>query len=542
MAGFVVKERIVPAGSRCPSCHSVMHDGQCQRCFPILSQHCCSDCLKLWILCNQSTRIDRHPTTLEDIHSALLHRECIKRADAAAAAAGCHDEQQQRRQLWPQYLQPWQLQPVLALMPQHPPPERPGEQQRQLSPNAAMAIDRQQIATPYYGPIVRMGPLYAGKGINDCVRCCMPDGPKSDFGCMGHPGSLSFGGSWSCCQQPVHTQGCCMCYHTFPSPPEWAIRPLFEKEQPQQQWPQQQQQQQQCQQLLLAHGDESKWLWKHSELELLERIGKGNFGDVMKARVRASGEFVAVKQCLDQSAGRDEKKFMAEAEILRQYDHPNIVRIIGITDTKPLYILMELCVGGCFLDFLQGLTRLREADRSLPADLIVRLLRYSVDSAAGMAYLQSKNCVHRDVAARNCLVGDNECIKISDFGMSRMLADDSFYQMSVASAATAGVPVRWTAPEVFASGKFNSQSDVWSYGILLWETFSLGETPYASKTNAVVRDEVIKGFRMRMPVSTPDSVAALVAKCWEANPANRPDFRKIHSQLVELLIERETSV
>ena len=139
-------------------------------------------------------------------------------------------------------------------------------------------------------------------------------------------------------------------------------------------------------------------------LHLFSLHHQGNFGEVWRGKIKASGATVAVKKCREGVS--DPEKFLVEADILRQYDHPNIVRIVGVTPLEPYYIIMELCEGGDFLNYLK-------AHLTLDA---LQLVKFCLDAAAGMTYLQSKNCVHRDLAARNCLVGENDTLKISDFG------------------------------------------------------------------------------------------------------------------------------
>ena len=144
---------------------------------------------------------------------------------------------------------------------------------------------------------------------------------------------------------------------------------------------------------------------------------------------------MAVKTCRN-DAMQDMDKFLKEAEILKQYEHPNIVQLIGVCAEKdPIYIIMELMPGGAFLDFL----RKKGAHQTKK-----KLCKMCIDAAAGMEYLESKNCIHRDLAARNCLVGEEDIVKISDFGMSRE-EEGGIYMVS---SGTRQIPIKWTAPEV----------------------------------------------------------------------------------------------
>ncbi|KAI5764905.1 FES protein [Gulo gulo luscus] len=262
-----------------------------------------------------------------------------------------------------------------------------------------------------------------------------------------------------------------------------------------------------------------KWVLNHEDLVLGEQIGRGNFGEVFSGRLRADNTLVAVKSCRETLPPDLKAKFLQEARILKQYNHPNIVRLIGVcTQKQPIYIVMELVQGGDFLTFLrtEG-SRLR----------MKTLLQMVGDAAAGMEYLESKCCIHRDLAARNCLVTEKNVLKISDFGMSREEADGIY----AASGGLRQVPVKWTAPEALNYGRYSSESDVWSFGILLWEAFSLGAPPYPNLSNQQTREFVEKGGRLPCPELCPDAVFRLMEQCWAYEPAQRPSFGAISQEL-----------
>nr|XP_005895229.1 PREDICTED: tyrosine-protein kinase Fes/Fps isoform X3 [Bos mutus] len=262
-----------------------------------------------------------------------------------------------------------------------------------------------------------------------------------------------------------------------------------------------------------------KWALSHEDLVLGEQIGRGNFGEVFSGRLRADNTLVAVKSCRETLPPDLKAKFLQEARILKQYSHPNIVRLIGVcTQKQPIYIVMELVQGGDFLTFL----------RTEGARLRVKTLLQMVgDAAAGMEYLESKCCIHRDLAARNCLVTEKNVLKISDFGMSREEADGIY----AASGGLRQVPVKWTAPEALNYGRYSSESDVWSFGILLWETFSLGASPYPNLSNQQTREFVEKGGRLPCPELCPDAVFRLMEQCWAYEPGQRPTFSVIYQEL-----------
>lgn len=257
------------------------------------------------------------------------------------------------------------------------------------------------------------------------------------------------------------------------------------------------------------------WELNNDDVQLIDKIGRGNFGDVYKARLKSTGQEVAVKTCRVALPDEQKRTFLQEGRILKQYQHPNIVRLIGIAVQKqPIMIVMELVPGGSLLTFL------RTRASSLSSRSLLAMCR---DAAGGMRYLESKNCIHRDLAARNCLVGDDNIVKISDFGMSR---EEEEY---IVSGGMKQIPIKWTAPEALNFGKYTSLCDVWSYGILMWEIFSKGDTPYAGMSNSRAREKIDTGYRMPAPEGCTEDVYALMLRCWEYEPEKRPHFHQIYT-------------
>ncbi|XP_030876608.1 tyrosine-protein kinase Fer isoform X2 [Leptonychotes weddellii] len=270
-------------------------------------------------------------------------------------------------------------------------------------------------------------------------------------------------------------------------------------------------------QLIDHHYTTKQVITKKSGVVLLNPIPKGNFGEVYKGILKDKTA-VAVKTCKEDLPQELKIKFLQEAKILKQYDHPNIVKLIGVcTQRQPIYIIMELVPGGDFLSFL----RKKKDEIKLK-----QLVKFSLDAASGMSYLESKNCIHRDLAARNCLVGENNILKISDFGMSRQ-EDGGVYS----SSGLKQIPIKWTAPEALNYGRYSSESDVWSFGILLWETFSLGVCPYPGMTNQQAREQVERGYRMSAPQHCPEDIFKIMTKCWDYKPENRPKFSELQKEL-----------
>ncbi|KAM4675745.1 tyrosine-protein kinase Fes/Fps [Discoglossus pictus] len=265
-----------------------------------------------------------------------------------------------------------------------------------------------------------------------------------------------------------------------------------------------------------------KWVLEHEDVILGERIGRGNFGEVFSGRLRTDNSPVAVKTCRETLPPDQKDKFLLEARILKQYSHPNIVKLIGVcTQKHPIYIVMELVQGGDFLSFLRNEgTRLKMKE----------IIRMTENAAAGMEYLESKHCIHRDLAARNCLVTEKNVLKISDFGMSRE-EEDGVYS---STGGMKQIPVKWTAPEALNYGRYSSESDVWSFGVLLWEAFSLGAVPYTALNNQQTREAIEQGVRLPAPDNCPEEVYKLMLKCWEYDPRKRPTFSTAHQDLVSI--------
>uniref|UniRef100_A0A665TTV8 Tyrosine-protein kinase n=1 Tax=Echeneis naucrates TaxID=173247 RepID=A0A665TTV8_ECHNA len=251
------------------------------------------------------------------------------------------------------------------------------------------------------------------------------------------------------------------------------------------------------------------WLLDISKLTLGENIGEGEFGAVYQGEYL--GQRVAVKtiKC-DVTA----QAFMQETAVMTKLQHKNLVRLLGVILHKGLHIVTELMSKGNLVNFLR--TRGRSVVNS------VQLLRFALDVCEGMEYLESKKLVHRDLAARNILVSDDYLAKVSDFGLTKL---DSKVSDSIK------LPVKWTAPEALKKEKFSTKSDVWSYGVLLWEIFSYGRLPYPKMSLKEVKEKVDGGYRMEAPDDCPPGVYALMTSCWEQEPRRRPTFHKVREKL-----------
>ncbi|XP_049341020.1 ephrin type-A receptor 3 isoform X2 [Astyanax mexicanus] len=256
-------------------------------------------------------------------------------------------------------------------------------------------------------------------------------------------------------------------------------------------------------------------------------VGAGEFGEVCSGRLKLPSKkeiCVAIKTLKAGYTEKQRRDFLSEASIMGQFDHPNIIRLEGVvTRSKPVMIVTEYMENGSLDSFL------RKHDAQFTVIQLVGMLR---GIASGMKYLSDMGYVHRDLAARNILVNSNLVCKVSDFGLSRVLEDDP-----EAAYTTRGgkIPIRWTAPEAIAYRKFTSASDVWSYGIVLWEVMSYGERPYWEMSNQDVIKAVDEGYRLPPPMDCPAALYQLMLDCWQKDRNNRPKFEQIVSILDKLI-------
>ncbi|XP_074541804.1 ephrin type-A receptor 7 isoform X2 [Halichoeres trimaculatus] len=270
-------------------------------------------------------------------------------------------------------------------------------------------------------------------------------------------------------------------------------------------------------------------------------IGAGEFGEVCSGRLKLPGKrdvSVAIKTLKVGYTEKQRRDFLCEASIMGQFDHPNVVHLEGVvTRGKPVMIVIEYMENGSLDAFL------RKHDGQFTVIQLVGMLR---GIAAGMRYLSDMGYVHRDLAARNILVNSNLVCKVSDFGLSRVIDDDpeAVYTTTgkmqdvmnlIFAPATdlrfteqgGKIPVRWTAPEAIQYRKFTSASDVWSYGIVMWEVMSYGERPYWDMSNQDVIKAIEEGYRLPAPMDCPPGLHQLMLDCWQKDRAERPKFDQI---------------
>ncbi|XP_078542806.1 focal adhesion kinase 1 isoform X3 [Lissotriton helveticus] len=267
---------------------------------------------------------------------------------------------------------------------------------------------------------------------------------------------------------------------------------------------------------------------QRDRIELGRCIGEGQFGDVHQG-VYMSPEnpamAVAIKTCKNCTSDSVREKFLQEALTMRQFDHPHIVKLIGVITENPVWIIMELCTLGELRSFLQV--------RKYSLDL-ASLILYAYQLSTALAYLESKRFVHRDIAARNVLVSSTDCVKLGDFGLSRYMEDSTYYK-----ASKGKLPIKWMAPESINFRRFTSASDVWMFGVCMWEILMYGVKPFQGVKNNDVIGRIENGERLQMPQNCPPTLYSLMTKCWAYDPSRRPRFTELKAQLSTILEEEK---
>ncbi|XP_061591741.1 tyrosine-protein kinase SRK3-like [Cololabis saira] len=266
--------------------------------------------------------------------------------------------------------------------------------------------------------------------------------------------------------------------------------------------------------------DMEPWERPREEFKLHKKLGGGHFGEVWEAVWTKENKKVAIKMLKQEDTKQDE--FVKEVQALKSLHHPKLITLLAMCSRgEPVYIVMELMIKGSLKSYLTS----NEGHGLTSAHLIYM----GSQIADGMAYLEDRNIVHRDLAARNILVGEDLACKVADFGLARIIKDSVY-----TASRTTKIPVRWTAPEAAIYQRFSVKSDVWSFGVLLYEMMSRGKMPYEGKNNKEVLTILTSGFRLPRPTRCPHNIYCIMMDCWAAEPSKRPTFHALHSQLDEL--------
>ncbi|XP_062909163.1 tyrosine-protein kinase ITK/TSK-like [Mobula hypostoma] len=260
------------------------------------------------------------------------------------------------------------------------------------------------------------------------------------------------------------------------------------------------------------------WEISATALTFMEEVGCGQFGVVHMGYWRNQHK-VAIKTIRE--GAMSEEDFIEEAQIMMKLSHEKLVQLYGVCNQdSSIFLVFEYMEHGCLSEYL------RNNRGSFGRHTLLGMCQ---DVCEGMEYLEHNQFIHRDLAARNCLVGDSLIIKVSDFGMTRFVLDDQY-----TSSSGSKFPVKWSAPEVFRYSKFSSKSDIWSFGVLMWEVFTEGKMPYDNCSNAELVEEIAAGFRLHKPKLASCSIYNMMTCCWFERPEERPSFYELLNEIREL--------
>lgn len=270
-----------------------------------------------------------------------------------------------------------------------------------------------------------------------------------------------------------------------------------------------------------------KWEMERTDITMKHKLGGGQYGEVYEGVWKKYNLTVAVKTLKEDTMEVEE--FLKEAAVMKEIKHPNLVQLLGVcTREPPFYIITEFMTHGNLLDYL------RECNKEEVNAVVLLYMATQISSA--MEYLEKKNFIHRDLAARNCLVGENHLVKVADFGLSRLMTGDTY-----TAHAGAKFPIKWTAPESLAYNTFSIKSDVWAFGVLLWEIATYGMSPYPGIDLSQVYELLQRDYRMERPEGCPEKVYELMRDCWRWNPSERPSFAETHQAFETMFQESSIS-
>ncbi|XP_030287856.1 tyrosine-protein kinase receptor TYRO3 isoform X1 [Sparus aurata] len=281
-------------------------------------------------------------------------------------------------------------------------------------------------------------------------------------------------------------------------------------------------------------------LVERHKLTLGKELGRGEFGSVYKG-VFTTNEGMEIKVAVKTLrvgfySHEDLHEFLREAEIMQSFNHENVVGLLGVTLQReqdiplpvPLVILPYMKHGD-LRQFLIG-TRYGYIPMFVPHQ---SLLRFMIDIAAGMDYLSLQGFLHRDLAARNCMLGDDLRVCVADFGLSKKIYSSNYYRQKVATR----LPVKWMAMESLSDSVYTNKSDVWAFGVTMWEIVSRGRTPYPGIPNHELLDLLLSGHRLKLPKDCDHKLYEVMQSCWDKQPSHRPGFRELGETLKGLLSE-----
>lgn len=292
--------------------------------------------------------------------------------------------------------------------------------------------------------------------------------------------------------------------------------------------------------------------YPRNKIIYIRDIGCGAFGRVFLAKApdllkNEEATSVAVKVLRQEATADMQCDFEREAMLMSEFDHPNVVKLLGVCALgKPMCLLVEYMAYGDLASFLRSLGPSNYVIRHPNQDAFVdlpkkmtppELVNIARQITSGMIYLSNKNFVHRDLATRNCLVNDNLVVKISDFGLSQRMINVNYYRADITTDA---LPIRWMPLEAILYGRFTTASDVWAFGVVLWEIFSYALQPYYGLSHEQVICYLKEGNTLTSPESCPPELYNLMKKCWQKEPVDRPSFVSLERSLKDIFYHLTT--
>ncbi|XP_066600812.1 tyrosine kinase receptor Cad96Ca [Prorops nasuta] len=288
----------------------------------------------------------------------------------------------------------------------------------------------------------------------------------------------------------------------------------------------------------MQYKQTDNWEFPRHRLKVFNILGEGCFGQVWKCEAldiddKPGATIVAVKTLKENATERERLDLAQELRVMKNLEpHPNVVRLLGCcTEREPMFVILEYVSGGKLQSFLRASRE--ERNHGGPGLTSRDLTGFVYQIAKGMEYLASKGIIHRDLAARNILIDENRACKVADFGFARDVAANQIYERK----SEGRLPIRWMAPESLYDNIFSVKSDIWSFGVLIWEIVTLGSTPYPGLAAAEVMKRIKEGYRLDRPEHCKRELYNIMYYCWDKDPSCRPSFGELVSLAEGLLLD-----